>query len=193
MFELSRTRPGVRAVTVSFAVAVATALGGMNGCSSGSQSRGNESTDNADLGANEDGGMGSSDAAIGCAGDPRGEKFALNMTHTGDSGMLSFVIAKANFNPPAVAVNSWTIKVLDASGQAVSNATLAFPKNDHPADPWMPDHSHGAVPARAVNNNDGTYTVAPLYFFMGGIWATYVQATVGSVTDGTTFMFCVGS
>jgi hypothetical protein len=193
MFELSRRRPVSRAVTVSLAVAVATALGGTSGCSSGSKSSGNETTDNAGLGVAEDGGTEPSDGdTIGCAGDPRGETFALNMTHKGDSGMLSFVIAKANFIPPAIAVNSWTIKVLDASGQPVRNATLAFPKNDHPADPWMPDHSHGAVPARATNNNDGTYTVTPLYFFMGGIWATYIQATVGSVTDGTTFMFCVG-
>ena len=192
MFELSRTRPVSRAVMVSLAVAAATALGGTSGCSSGSTSPGNGTTDNAGLGATEDGGQPSA-STIGCAGDPRGETFALNMTHKGDSGMLSFVIAKANFIPPAVAVNSWTIKILDASGQPVSNATLAFPKNDHPADPWMPDHSHGAVPARAVNNNDGTYTVTPLYFFMAGIWATYIQATVGSVTDSTTFMFCVGS
>ena len=57
----------------------------------------------------------------------------------------------------------------------------------------MPDHSHGALPAKATNNMDGTYTIAPLYFFMGGIWALYIQATVGSVTDSTTFMFCVST
>ena len=97
------------------------------------------------------------------------------------------------FGPPAVDNNTWTLKILDASGQPVKDAVLTFPKQSHPSDPWMPDHSHGAVPAKAVNNNDGTYTVAPLYFFMGGIWSTYISAQSGSVTDSTTFTFCVGS
>jgi hypothetical protein len=197
MAELSRTRPVVRIVTGSFCLAVATALAG-SGCSSGSASGGPGN-------GTSSGGIdtGSTDASVGCVGDPRGEKFALNMTHKGDSGMLSFVIAGSNFTPPAVEDNSWTIKVLDASGQPVKDAVVTFPADvtlpmsktpgAHPSDPWMPDHSHGALPAKATNNMDGTYTIAPLYFFMGGIWATYIQAQVGSVTDGTTFMFCVGS
>jgi hypothetical protein len=195
MAELSRTRPVFRFVTGSFCLAVATALAG-SGCSSGSASSGPSPADS-------DGGLyDGTDASIGCVGDPRGEKFALNMTHKGDAGMLSFVIAGANFTPPAAPDNNeWTLKVLDATGQPVKNATLTFPKiqttgktvGTHPSDPWMPDHPHGALAAKATNNMDGTYTVAPLYFFMGGIWATYVQAQVGSVTDGTTFMFCVGT
>jgi hypothetical protein len=190
MAELSRTRPVVRIVAGSFCLAVATALPG-SGCSSGGASGGNGTGNSLD----PDGGIDrGGDASIGCVGDPRGEKFALNMTHKGDSGMLSFVIAGANFTPPAAPDNnSWTIKVLDASGQPVKNATLTFPKNGHPSDPWMPDHPHGAPLAQYMNNMDGTYTVAPLYFFMGGIWSTYIVAQVGSVTDTTTFTFCAGS
>jgi hypothetical protein len=187
MAELSGTRPVVRFVTGSFCLACATALAG-SGCSSGSASGGSGMGNSVD----PDGGIDpGSDSSIGCAGDPRGEKFALNMTHKGDSGMLSFVIAGSNFTPPAVDDNSWTIKVLDASGQPVKNATLTFPNNGHPSDPWMPDHSHGAHPAAAVNNHDGTYAVDPLYFSMAGIWSTYIEATSGSVTDSTTFTFCV--
>jgi YtkA-like len=133
------------------------------------------------------------DAAIGCAKDPRGEAFTPELTHEGDSGNLSFVIAGANYSPPAVTDNTWTLKVLSASGEPVKDAVLTFPKQSHPSDPWMPDHGHGDVPARAVNNNDGTYTITPLYFFMGGIWSTYISAQSGSVTDSTTFTFCVGS
>lgn len=177
MAQLSRTRP--MAVAASTCLAIATALGATSGCSSGS--------------ATGDGGTADPEAAVGCADDPRGEKFMLPMTHKGDSGMLSFVIANANYNPPAVENNSWTIKVLDSNGQPVNDAMLTFPANGHPSDPWMPDHSHGALPAKAKNNMDGTYTITPLYFFMGGIWATYIQAQVGSMTDSTTFMFCVGS
>ncbi len=35
----------------------------------------------------------------------------------------------------------------------------------------MPDHGHGtSVNASVTANSDGTYTVAPLYFFMPGVW-----------------------
>jgi hypothetical protein len=97
------------------------------------------------------------------------------------------------YNPLAVDNNMWTLKILDASGQPVKDATLSFPKNGHPGDPWMPDHTHGTTPAKAKNNMDGTYTITPLYFFMGGVWSLFISATSGSVTDTTTFTFCVGS
>ena len=162
-------------VALSFGVAL-----GIPGCSSG------------DPTAPSPGSSSDSDT-IGCTNDPRGEDFTPNLTHKGDSGMLSFVIAGSNFSPPAIDDNSWTLKVLDASGQPVKDADLTFPKGVHPSDPWMPDHPHGAHAAMAVNKHDGTYTVEPLYFSMGGIWSTYVAATSGSVTDSTTFTFCVGN
>jgi hypothetical protein len=190
MAELMRTRPVARLVTMFVALGAATALTGVSGCSSGSEA---SSTNGANVTAGDGGDQGSTDASIGCATDPRGEAFTPNLTHKGDSGMLSFVIAGSNFSPPAIDDNSWTLKVLDASGQPVKDAVLTFPVDlaVRPSDPWMPDHSHGAVHAMGVNNMDGTYTIAPLYFFMGGIWKTYIVATSGSVTDSTTFTFCV--
>jgi hypothetical protein len=143
--------------------------------------------------AGQDGDGGLEDAVISCAHDPRVETFSEGMMHKGDSGKLSFVIASSNFNPPAVDNNTWTLKVLDASGKPVTDATLTFPKGVHPSDPWMPDHTHGTLPVKPKNNADGTYVAAPLYFFMGGVWSTLVSATSGSVTDTTTFTFCVGS
>jgi len=143
-------------------------------------------------------------AAVG-RGPPNGEVERVNVSEPATSlqaaqakvGALlnprNVVIVGASDNPPAVDNNTWTVKVLDASGQPVKDAVLSFPKEMHPSDPWMPDHSHGALQAKAVNNGDGTYTVSPLYFFMGGIWSTYISATSGSVTDTTTFTFCIGS
>ena len=191
MAEQTRAREGASFVKLSLCVA-AVGLGALVGCSSGSGAAGNSGASSGGTTADSDP-TGSTDASIGCVGDPRGEKFTANMTHKGDAGLLSFVIAGSNFSPPAVDDNSWTLKVLDASGQPVNDAVLTFPAQSHPSDPWMPDHTHGALPAKSVNNNDGTYTVAPLYFFMGGIWSTYISATSGSVTDSTTFTFCVGS
>jgi hypothetical protein len=173
MAEFSRMRPVTRFAAGTACLAAATALA--SGCSS------NSAASSA---------MGD-DAAIGCASDPRGEKFSIDMSHKGDAGMLSFVIAKANLDPPLVGVNTWTLKVLDANGQPVDSAMLTFPADGHPSDPWMPDHPHGDLPARYTNNNDGTYKLTPLYFSMGGIWSTYIHAQVGSVADSTTFTFCV--
>ena len=191
MAELTRACEVASFVKLSLCVAAA-ALGALVGCSSGSGASGNGASSSGGTSADSDL-SGSTDASIGCVDDPRGEAFTPNMTHKGDAGLLSFVIAGSNFSPPAVDDNSWTMKILDASGQPVSDAVLTFPAQSHPSDPWMPNHTHGALPAKSVNNNDGTYTVAPLYFFMGGIWSTYISAQVGSVTDSTTFTFCVGS
>jgi hypothetical protein len=181
MAERRRTGSVTHLATLSVCV---WAVSGPGGCSSSSE---------ANPGSTSAGATASMDAAIGCAADPRGEAFTPNLTHKGDAGQLSFVIAGANFSPPAVDNNTWTLKILDGSGQPVSDAVLTFPARSNPSDPWMPDHSHGALPAKAVNNQDGTYTVAPLYFFMGGIWSTFISAQAGSVTDSTTFTFCVGS
>ncbi len=152
MAEQRRTSPGTWFIKLSLCAGIGVTLGGLGGCSSNSDSAG------ADGGTN-----------IGCAADPRAEDFTTNLTHKGTNGLLSFVIAGSNFTPPAVDNNTWTVKILDASGQPVKDAVLTFPALSHPSDPYMPDHSHGALPAKATNNNDGTYTIKPLYFFMGGI------------------------
>jgi hypothetical protein len=168
----------IRSVIGWMTPAVCLIASGIVGCSSNSATN---------SGQDSDGGV------ISCAHDPRVEAFSEGMMHKGDMGKLSFVISASTFDPPAVDNNTWTVKVLDASGQPVKDATLTFPANGNPSDPWMPDHSHGALPAKAVNNMDGTYTIKPLYFFMGGVWKTYMQATTGAVTDSTTFTFCVGT
>jgi hypothetical protein len=139
----------------------------------------------------EDGG------SIGCTTDPRVETMMVNLTHKGDNAKinkphLSFIITKADFIPPAAENNTWTLKILDASGQPVNDATITFPLLGHPSDPWMPDHGHPDAHAMATKNADGTFNISPLYFFMAGVWSTYIQAQVGSVTDSTTFTVCVG-
>jgi hypothetical protein len=181
MAEQTRTRPVTGLITLPLLLAVAAAIG----CSS-----------NSDTPAPQDGDSGTSAAVISCANDPRTEPFTLPLTHKGDNEAgpgLSFVLAGSMYNPLAVDNNTWTLKVLDATGQPVKDATLTFPKGGRAGDPWMPDHTHATTPAQVKNNMDGTYTINPLYFFMGGVWSLYINATSGSVTDSTTFTFCVGS
>jgi hypothetical protein len=177
MIELKRMRPAVGFLALSLGI-------GVVACSSSSSS-GDDNT-------------GTGTQAVGCSTDPRVETMVPNLTRQGDNlkkGMpgLTFVIAKADYIPPATANNTWTLKVLDMSGQPMNDAVLTFPLAGHPSDPWMPDHSHPDTHAMAVNNHDGTYTVSPLYFFMAGVWSTYIQAQVGSTTDTTTFTVCANS
>jgi len=186
MIELMQSR----AAACFFALSVGV---GLVACSSGSDANG------ANAGNSATGGSGSTssgatgdDGGENCTGDPRAEAFSLGMTQKSTKGLFTFVIASALYNPPAVADQSWTIKLLDASGQPVKDAVLSFPPGGHPADPWMPDHGHGALPAKATNNGDGTYTVSPLYFFMSGLWSLFIQAESGTMTDSTTFTFCIG-
>jgi hypothetical protein len=189
MAEQRRMRPVAGFVALAFCVG----LGGLVACSSNNETAGMN-----------DGAPTEGDAAITCDGDPRAEAFTPNLTKKGENGALSFVIAGSFYagetatagkdEPPAVANNEWVLKVLDATGQPVTDALVTFPPQPpNASNPWMPDHTHGALPAKAVNNKDGTYTISPLYFFMGGIWSTYINAQAGSVTDHATFTVCVDS
>jgi hypothetical protein len=159
---------------------LATGVCGLAACSSGGESpaMNNNAVDGTDA------------ASISCNSDPRTEALAPNLTHKGANG-LSFVIVSADHVPLTMGNSTWTVKVLDAAGQPAAGAVLSFPKGSHPSNPWMPDHGHGALPARSSTNADGTFTVTPLDFFMSGVWSTLIQAKVGDVTDSTTFTFCV--
>ncbi len=184
MLELKKMRPAAGFLVLSLGFGIAA-------CSSN-----NDGPTDGAPGGTDDGGM------SGCAHDPRVEMLTANLTHKGKSG-ISFVITKSQLvgatsdptflQPQAGQNNQWTLKILDANGQPTKGAMVTFPiLGDRPSDPWMPDHSHPAAHAMATPNPDGTFNISPLYFFMGGVWSTYVQAQVGSVTDSTTFTVCAG-
>src|SRR5262249_40017779 len=86
--------------------------------------------------------------------------------------------------PPARGTDTWSMRITDAAGTTQPGLTVGVL-------PFMPDHGHGtSVNASVTANPDGTYTVAPLYFFMPGVWRISFwigpnQADVGEV------FFCV--
>ena len=87
--------------------------------------------------------------------------------------------------PPVRGDNSWTVKVTTPSGGAVSGATLE-------AVPFMPEHGHGtSVEAVATANDEGSFMVTPLDFFMPGLWRVTLTAKAGALTDTASFFFCV--
>ena len=105
------------------------------------------------------------------------------MTVASASKALTFALLQSNPGPPAKGNDTWTIKVTDASSQPQPNLSISVL-------PFMPDHGHGtSVNASITNNHDGTYTVAPLYFFMPGVWR--ITFTTASPADSAVFFFCV--
>src|SRR5689334_11535282 len=77
-----------------------------------------------------------SDGAIGCLNDRRADTYAANLTKTGTSGLFTFTLAESMPAPPAKGTNTWTLKLADGAGHAVTGATFKVT-------PYMPDHGHG--------------------------------------------------
>jgi len=167
----------------AIAIALAALSGGLAACSSNSVSPGPED-------AGEDTG-----SVVACD-DPKEETYAADMQQAGASNVFTFVLVSSDPAPPANDTNTWVIQLLDSSGQPViiqlldssgqpnKNATFT-------AKATMPTMTHGALPVTVTSNGDGTYTLTPLYFFMGGLWQVALTVTSGSQKDTTSFYFCV--
>jgi hypothetical protein len=178
------------------AVLLAAVLGTLSGlaCSS--------STSGAAPGSSSSGGSGSSGAGadgdtIGCnsGGEPF-DPFMLGTSKKGKSGLYTFVLTAADPAPPASMMNNtWTVKVVDASGKPVTGATISLPTSDplwsFAYDPYMPRHGHGtAIVPTVTNNGDGT-AVLVMDLSMSGVWDVFVEAKDGATVDGAMFAFCL--
>jgi hypothetical protein len=120
---------------------------------------------------------------IDCSTDARVFTYQAGMIVASASKALNFVLLQSIPGPPAKGNDTWTLKVTDAAGQPQANLSLSVL-------PFMPDHGHGtSVSASITNNHDGTYTVAPLYFFMPGVWR--ITFSSASPADTAVFFFCV--
>lgn len=96
------------------------------------------------------------------------------------------MLVNAEPAPPRKGQNTWTLRLLDGSGEPVTGAELE-------ATPFMPDHGHGAPLKPAVTEQaDGTYRIERMIFQMPGIWETTITTTRGELTDEAVFTFCIG-
>jgi hypothetical protein len=156
--------------------------GAATACSSSSSSGG--ATANADAG--EDAGL-----IIGCQGNLTVQSYSPGMGQMGTSSIFRFELVSATPEPVTTGTEVWTLKILDASGAPVTDATFpSTPTTPNPR-PWMPYHGHGTSEVTVTNNKDGTYTFNPMYLFMEGLWETDIVAESGGKTDATKFFFCL--
>ncbi|HVR61636.1 MAG TPA: FixH family protein [Polyangia bacterium] len=124
---------------------------------------------------------------VGCTGYIHADDYAAGMIKPGTSGKLSVQLASSDPGPPIKGTNSWSVVITDSSGAPVDGATIQVL-------PFMPYHGHGTqvVPTVTAMPN-GAYQIAPLYFYMAGLWQTTltINTSDGMKNDSVSFSFCI--
>jgi hypothetical protein len=122
---------------------------------------------------------------ITCQNDPRVATYAPGLSVTSTSGTRKFVLLSSDPAPPARGTDTWKLRITDAAGNNQPGLSASVL-------PFMPDHGHGtSVNATVTAESDGTYTVAPLYFFMPGVWQITFSVPPNQMNDVGVFYFCV--
>lgn len=119
-----------------------------------------------------------------CSADPRVSAYAPGMRATSPDRSLVVVLQSSDPAPPARGTNRWVVQALDGAGQPRTGplAVQAF----------MPDHGHGpSVVPSATLQADGTYAVAPLSFFMPGVWRVTLSPADGGAASGAPLFLCI--
>jgi YtkA-like len=148
------------------------ALFALAGCSSGDEEK-----------PNNPGGTGGTSSVNDCEG--RGEPFSAGMAKLSDGGAVKVVLVKSDIAPPGQGINTWTIRLSDASDQPLTGAKVS-------ASFMMPDHTHPPQSKDGRESAPGTYEVLP-YFSMPGLWETTVTVTPsGGAETSVLFSFCIG-
>jgi YtkA-like len=128
--------------------------------------------------SNPDGGE-----VVNCTNDSRVATYAPNLTVTSAGGGLKFVLVSSDPAPPTKGVDTWAIRVTDASGTPQSGLSLSVL-------PSMPDHGHvSPVTPKVDSKGNGNYMVSNIYFFMPGVWK--ITFTSASPNDTAAFLFCI--
>ncbi len=117
-------------------------------------------------------------------GEP-GDTYSAGMTHDCTDGACSVVLVSADPAPPDKGDNTWTLRVEDTTGAAVTDASVQLV-------PFMQEHGHGTSPAEFAATADGeNYVSEPMNLFMGGLWEVTVQVEADGASHDAVFTFCV--
>jgi hypothetical protein len=128
---------------------------------------------------------GASDSCLNRAGV---DAWSNGLSRTSMSGQVKVTLESGDPTPPARGINTWSVSLTDGSGSPIAGA------QPH-AVPYMPEHGHGSsvTPDMTSTGSAGSgYTVAPLYFYMPGIWQVTISATPDAgMPDQVQFEFCI--
>jgi hypothetical protein len=147
-----------------------------------------------------------------CSGTPA-VHYAPGISVLSDSGAFRAAIETASTDQvsgapvptAAIGYDTFTVTVTsvtdggagsDAGAPTPDGLTMATPPiggNGKPADPFMPEHGHGASTIPTVTaQGGGAFSVAAIDFFMGGYWELYLNLTPpGGAADPLTFKICI--
>jgi hypothetical protein len=128
----------------------------------------------------------STTAPVLCQHDPRVDASPTQLSKVGKQGLFTFVLVQADPTQPTLGTNSWTLRLLDARGASVYDATLT-------AVPSLLDATAGANTAPQVTSRSDQYTVSPIRFTQRGLWQVALSAQVGMLRDQVVFTYCVDS
>jgi hypothetical protein len=146
-----------------------------------------------------------------CSGTPA-VHYAPGINVLSDSGAYRAAIVTASTDQgstapvptAAIGYDTFTVAVTAVAGGAGSDAgapapdglTMTTPSiggSGKPADPFMPQHGHGAATVPTVTaQGGGAFSVAAIDFFMAGYWELYLDLTPpGGAADPLTFKICI--
>jgi hypothetical protein len=148
-----------------------------------------------------------------CSGTPA-VRYAPGISVLSDSGAYRAAIVTASTDQgsaapvptAAIGYDTFTLAVTsvtdggagsDAGAPAPDGLTMTMPAiggtSGKPADPFMPQHGHGAATVPTVTaQGGGAFSVAAIDFFMAGYWELYLDLTPpGAAADPLTFKICI--
>ncbi len=147
-----------------------------------------------------------------CSGTPA-VHYTPGISVLSDSGAYRAAIAMASTDQgstapvptAAIGYDTFTVTVTsvtdggagaDAGAPPPDGLTMTTPMiggNGKPADPFMPQHGHGAATLPTITaQGGGAFSVAAIDFFMAGYWELYLDVTPpGGAADPLTFKLCI--
>jgi hypothetical protein len=132
------------------------------------------------------------DEPVNCAEETRDDDFAVGLTKIGNTNALGFTLMTADPVPPIRGDNTWVIQINQMSGGVAGTPVDGA---DMTVTPFMPDHGHPSAKTVTIEptGTAGQYEMAPINFWMPGLWETTIDAASPSGNDIVVFRFCIPS
>jgi hypothetical protein len=118
-----------------------------------------------------------------CSTDPRVEPFDVPLDGKGATG-ANITIMSASPSIVQEGLNEWTVTIKDSNGNPVDGTVSVLSS--------MPDHGHNSPTLPVITpQGNGQYDIAQINLSMRGVWTITISIASPTITDDTTFTFCV--